>query len=813
MMRGRFQVRRALLAGVAYTALATAPALANIGSSGFNPAQPYLATGGFAPASPADRSTFVGRTVDLVTDLGGVCNGNSANATADTAAWHKAFTLYAATAMPVAITAHGTCEINDTTQQTVSGGLLSFFGFNGGGIQLVSGLNLSGDLIHYNQATTSGSNFWVDHFKIDLNNATNTTVFGSGGGRAAIYVGFNWSPIITDNQIINMGSVVSGSVTYLIEGYQLISDRIERNYLTFTAASREINQCINLGENSNPSIGHKVLANHCVNTGIEVGGTSGKDLISQNKVEGWGYGGAITYEGSGGAAGLVADGAITDNWIANSSATGTDVSATYPDGIEIGYIHVKVSGNHIHGSCGPGIATFYDTDIGDNTIWNVGGNCPSGGDYVHSGIVVNTSPYFVTNQTGGGNGAGAYVHGNSVYDDGGGLTSYGYSDTTSTGAAVVGVNNFQGKKGSTNVVGGTSFSNPQPDERFINPCFAIDQRGAGATVSSSWATDQWQIVQTAGDVTFHQTANTVGQCAYGLTATVTTSITPGVNDFRSFYQNIVNADILDFRFGFPYASSLIFSFATKANFAPPYTGSWYCRNLIASASYVGTYTITAAANNIQWFSFIIPGDQAHGLGVSLTTSSLACGIDIGAGTNNLTSTLLAWQAGQKFGATTATPFVSEPATSSIEFSDMRLASAGADTGWVPPTYADQLKNAQRFYYTSFPIGTKPAQNVLSGAAPTAASNVACMQNPIAGGEPSLLIQHLPMYAGASAPTITLFNPSAANASWRDVTTSSDVAVSAPSASVNSLSAMVGATAAVTNAGDLICGHFTIENGQ
>jgi hypothetical protein len=117
--------------------------------------------------------------------------------------------------------------------------------------------------------------------------------------------------------------------------------------------------------------------------------------------------------------------------------------------------------------------------------------------------------------------------------------------------------------------------------------------------------------------------------------------------------------------------------------------------------------------------------------------------------------------------------------------------------------AQEFANVRRFYRKSFSLGTAPAQN--AGTA-----GQICLTNQIASGEPSVAISFDPPMN--STPTITTYNPSAANANWRDETSSSDVTVNLPSAAKSSAAFTIAAASTIANVGDLACVHYTADAG-
>jgi hypothetical protein len=65
------------------------------------------------------------------------------------------------------------------------------------------------------------------------------------------------------------------------------------------------------------------------------------------------------------------------------------------------------------------------------------------------------------------------------------------------------------------------------------------------------------------------------------------------------------------------------------------------------------------------------------------------------------------------------------------------------------------------------------------------------------------------------PTITTYNPSAANANWRDTTAAADVTVNVPSSGAGAstaVGALIGASGTSATAGNVSCIHWTQDAG-
>ena len=104
---------------------------------------------------------------------------------------------------------------------------------------------------------------------------------------------------------------------------------------------------------------------------------------------------------------------------------------------------------------------------------------------------------------------------------------------------------------------------------------------------------------------------------------------------------------------------------------------------------------------------------------------------------------------------------------SVNFAQFSLKPALALPTFVPPDPIIELVRSQRYYQKSFPQATAPAQN--SGAVAGALST-----RVTTGGTAGISTIAQPFaVVMRSAPTMTSYNPSAANANWRDASASID----------------------------------------
>lgn len=749
---------------------------APVSSVGITSSTPFIATGGSTSASAQNRATYKGVRFDVRSDFGLACDG----VTNDTSPFQVMRAQVNLASTPVTLVFPAACLIN--AGNYVFSNSVSLEGINGGGVSLPSGQTLAADLFHWTAASGTQS---IKNFTLNLNGALTTGVqnamhFEPGQGLSFL-----------NSSILNGGPPTSGNGLIEIGGYGLTSCEIASSKFSLTAASSYQNQSINFG-----SIGYPV--NHCsvhdnvsVNTGFGIFVADNAD-ISDNEVYGWGFGGGITLGPSDTSFHNIT---VHRNRI-HDSVTSPDINSTYVAGIEGWFYGEDISDNVIRNTCGPGVAVGGLSHIHGNTVVDPG-TCTGGGLINSAGFVANTNG----TETASGS---SIDGGNLAYNDASGVMTYGYSDQQAIIGVQFGVNNLQGSLGSYNVNGGADFNAAQKDNRIVNPCGAIDQRNEGNFSSGSFVADQWFNPSSTGHVSIQsKVAMNVGGCGTGIVAEVSTSSTPANTDYLLLEQNLPYSSLQDLAWGTSYARDGILAFCTVLSSAPPFTGSWAVLNGNAGYSYVGSYTITAAANSPQCFSFKIPANT-HPLGG--LTSTLTVAFDYGSGLNNKTSTPLTWVSGLFYGLSSASNFVSLPNSTTLAITAVRLLPASADEGWAPRLFAEDMALSQVYFRKSFPQGTKPAQNAgLAGAKCGVAS--------AAGARPFIFVTtDPPMF---SAPVVTTFNPSAANANWRDTTAGADVAVSVPGSGAGASSTggvLIGASAGATLQNDSSCIHYTLDSG-
>lgn len=341
------------------------------------------------------------------------------------------------------------------------------------------------------------------------------------------------------------------------------------------------------------------------------------------------------------------------------------------------------------------------------------------------------------------------------------------------------------------------------ENRVINGDFLLDQYHEFASftpLTSAYGPDRWTWgVGVASAFTAQSlTAAPPPDLSDYLTITVATPNTPAAGAKNSIRQSVEGINAADLQFGTAGAKSVVLSFWAKASV----TGSYAVglKNASSARSYIVLYAVSSA-NTWAQYSFIIPGDTSGTWLYTTGAAGIILTFDLGGGTNAQT-TPNAWQAGN-FTTTSAAVQLVTNAAATLSISNIRLYAGTYIVPYSPRSFGTEFSLAQRYYRKSFPPGTAPAQSAgVAGAI--------CVKNPIALGDPSTYVAFSPTMM--ATPSITTFNPSAANANWRDVTAASDVTVSVDPASALGPGGVLFATSGtITTLGDVLAIHYTAQS--
>jgi hypothetical protein len=348
--------------------------------------------------------------------------------------------------------------------------------------------------------------------------------------------------------------------------------------------------------------------------------------------------------------------------------------------------------------------------------------------------------------------------------------------------------------------------------RLINGAMTIDQVNEGASYavgtggSFVYTLDQWQAIcksSTASGIIAQQVSDAPAGFANSLKITVGTGASSVASvDILQVAQPIEGFNLNDLGFGSVSAIPVSLSFWVKSSIAGTY--SVLLANSGGARTYVTTCTIASAG---VWQKITlpnIPGDQS-GTWPTNNTQSLSLTISMAAGTGSQTSTLNAWQGSAFLASNTQTNTMLTTTGATFQITGVMLNSGSFAQPFEKRTIQQELLSCERYYEKSFPQGTAVAQN---------AGLAGCFTFPQtlgASAAGSFATKALFRTVMRTVPTVTLYNPAAANGQIRNVSNSLDwsssTLVATFGADANGFTAQ-GTTPSGTGVGNLNGVHFT-----
>jgi hypothetical protein len=301
--------------------------------------------------------------------------------------------------------------------------------------------------------------------------------------------------------------------------------------------------------------------------------------------------------------------------------------------------------------------------------------------------------------------------------------------------------------------------------RIINGAMVIDQRNAGASVTptsvATYTLDRWlNIASVSSKFSVQQSSTAPSGFINSALMTSLSAYTVFAAEAFTIGQRLEGYNVSDLGWGTANAKTVTLSFWVRSSLTGTFGGS--LRNGAADRSYPFSYVISSA-NTWEQKSITIIGDTS---GTWLTTNGIGINLSfsIGAG-SSLSGTAGAWVAGSFVSATGATSVVGTNGAT-FYITGVQLEVGTQATSFEYRQYTTELQLCKRYYDKTFAINTAPAQNIgRSGALETVAVRAAT-----ATGLSSYFRFSVPMRA---TPTVTTYNPFAANAQARNLDTSSD----------------------------------------
>jgi len=237
--------------------------------------------------------------------------------------------------------------------------------------------------------------------------------------------------------------------------------------------------------------------------------------------------------------------------------------------------------------------------------------------------------------------------------------------------------------------------------RLINSAMVIDQRNAGASVSTSSGTSTYAVDRCK--VWYTQTSKfTVQQNAGSVTppngfinyvgATSSSAYSVGASDRFMIGQAIEGFNVADLGWGAAGASTVTISFWVRSSLTGTFGGA--IGNDAGDRSYAFTYTISSA-NTWEYKTITIAGDTT-GSWAKDNNGGIFLYLSIGAG-SSVSTTAGSWQSGFYVSATGATSVVGTNGAT-FYITGVQLEKGSTATSFDYRPYGTELALCYRYYY-------------------------------------------------------------------------------------------------------------------
>ena len=288
--------------------------------------------------------------------------------------------------------------------------------------------------------------------------------------------------------------------------------------------------------------------------------------------------------------------------------------------------------------------------------------------------------------------------------------------------------------------------------RIINGAMVIDQRNAAASqtpINGAYMLDRWTInVSQTSKLTQQQNAGAVtppaGFVKYmGFTSSSAYSLL--TTDYFVFNQYIEGLNVADLALGTASAATVTLSFWVRSSLTGAFGGS--LRNGTGTRSYPFSYTINTA-NTWEQKTITVAGDTS-GTWATDTSIGLILTLSLGAG-STFNGTVNAWSTGNYLQSSGATSVVGT-LNATFYITGVQLEKGSTATSFDYRPYGTELILAQRYFETTYPIGTALGTASSETLAPTAYSM----------GDSGVVTQQILWsykVKKRSAPTVTIYNP-------------------------------------------------------
>jgi hypothetical protein len=318
--------------------------------------------------------------------------------------------------------------------------------------------------------------------------------------------------------------------------------------------------------------------------------------------------------------------------------------------------------------------------------------------------------------------------------------------------------------------------------RFINGAMTIDQRSAGASVTVStdftYGVDRFCGSRGGSTSNFTMQQSTTVPTGFknSLLLTMGTGVPVSTLNYAIVAQAIEGQNLTDFNLGTANSIAFTVSFWVRSSVTGTFGVSF--RNASATASYCATYTINSA-NTFEYKTVAIPAGAINS-GTWLTTNGIGVYViwDLGVG-STYSGTANQLNTGSNYFGVTGTTKLSETTGATFYMTGVQLEVGTVATSFDFRSIGTELQLCQRYFETSYPLGT--ALGTITGNGIRTASAAAAF----VGGTSTRAMMFNATFAVQKRVlpnTIVFYDPSASNASGKISTYSGNVQYTVSSSS-------------------------------
>jgi len=231
--------------------------------------------------------------------------------------------------------------------------------------------------------------------------------------------------------------------------------------------------------------------------------------------------------------------------------------------------------------------------------------------------------------------------------------------------------------------------------RLINSAMVIDQRNAGASVTSGYPVDRWSTNFSVGSkFTLQRSTTAPAGFSNSVLITSTSAYSLGASDYFLFNQLIEGLNFADFGWGTANAVPATMSFWVRASI----TGTYSVQIQSGSATYVfylTTYTVNSA-NTWEYKTITIPAPTSGGFPTD-NSAVFSLRFTLGSGSSQTTAPTTSWQtSGVGLGATGQ---VNVAGTNGATWyvTGVQLEKGSTATSFDYRPYGTELSLCQRYY--------------------------------------------------------------------------------------------------------------------